>query len=89
MEPEILVLDEPTTFLDPPGQRALAELLANLPQAKILVTHDIPFASALCQRAVFFENGKIAADGPLGAVVTRFRWEFAPEVSSPPLITSG
>src|SRR5579864_5845189 len=44
MEPEILVLDEPTTFLDPPGQRALAELLGELPQAKILVTHDIACA---------------------------------------------
>ena len=41
IEPEILVLDEPTTFLDPPGQRALAELLRDLPQAKILITHDI------------------------------------------------
>src|SRR5437016_3105294 len=44
MEPEILVLDEPTTFLDPPAQRSLARLLADLPQAKILITHDMPFA---------------------------------------------
>src|SRR5262249_28372210 len=41
MRPEILVLDEPTTYLDPPGQQSLAELLTQLPQAKILVTHDI------------------------------------------------
>src|ERR1019366_950698 len=38
VEPDILVLDEPTTFLDPPGQRALAQLLSALPQAKILIT---------------------------------------------------
>ena len=44
MEPEILVLDEPTTFLDPPGQRDLARLLRGLPQAKLLVTHDVEFA---------------------------------------------
>ncbi len=76
-EPEILVLDEPTTFLDPPGQRALAELLAGLPQAKILVTHDIPFAQAMCTRAVFFQDGVIAADGPVEELVIRFGWDLA------------
>ena len=79
MEPEILVLDEPTTFLDPIGQRGLAELLANLPQAKIVVTHDIPFARAICNRAVFFQNGTIAAEGPVEEVVARFGWDFALE----------
>jgi cobalt/nickel transport system ATP-binding protein len=77
MQPEILVLDEPTTFLDPPGQRALAELLAGLPQAKIVVTHNAAFAASLCSRAVFFEKGKIAASGPVADIVARFGWEFA------------
>ena len=77
MDPEILVLDEPTTFLDPPGQRALAELLAGLPQAKILVTHDIPFALAMCTRAVFFQNGVIAAEGPVEELVSRFGWDLS------------
>ncbi|MEK7754199.1 MAG: ABC transporter ATP-binding protein, partial [Acidobacteriota bacterium] len=45
MNPEILILDEPTTYLDPPGQRELIHLLKGLPQAKILVTHDSCFAS--------------------------------------------
>src|SRR5205085_10850370 len=71
MAPEILVLDEPTTFLDPPGQRALADLLGNLPQAKILVTHNIPFALAMCTRAVFFQNGTIVADGPVEEIAIR------------------
>jgi len=81
MDPEILVLDEPTTFLDPPGQRALAGLLAGLPQAKILVTHDIPFADAICNRAVFFERGRIAAEGPVAEIAARFGWDFALERS--------
>jgi len=81
MDPEILVLDEPTTFLDPPGQRALADLLAHLPQAKILVTHDIPFAHAMASRAVFFQNGAIAGAGPVEEIVARFGWEFALERS--------
>jgi cobalt/nickel transport system ATP-binding protein len=77
MEPEILVLDEPTTFLDPPGQRSLAELLGSLPQAKILVTHNIPFAMALCSRAVFFASGKITAEGSVEEIVARRGWDFA------------
>jgi cobalt/nickel transport system ATP-binding protein len=74
---EILVLDEPTTSLDPPGQRALAELLAALPQAKLVATHDIPFAMALCSRAVFFQRGVIAGEGSVQEVVSRFGWDFA------------
>jgi cobalt/nickel transport system ATP-binding protein len=72
--PELLVLDEPTTFLDPPAQRALARLLGELPQAKILVTHDVPFARAVCDRAVFFERGKIIGEGTVEDVARRFDW---------------
>jgi cobalt/nickel transport system ATP-binding protein len=74
MSPEILVLDEPTTFLDPPGRRALAKLLRALPQAKILVTHDMPFAQAISTRAVFFERGKITAEGSACELANRFDW---------------
>ena len=74
MQPEILVFDEPTTFLDPPAQGALAELLHGLPQAKILVTHDVEFADALATRAVFFERGRIVASGAVGDIVRRFQW---------------
>jgi cobalt/nickel transport system ATP-binding protein len=74
MEPEILILDEPTTFLDPPGQRALADLLQGLPQAKILVTHDVEFAAALANRAVFFEKGMVAGEGTVSEIVGRFGW---------------
>ena len=75
MNPEILVLDEPTTFLDPPGQNALLELLDQLPQAKILVTHDVDCARALANRAIFFEKGKIAGEGSVEEVVDRFHWD--------------
>ena len=74
MRPEILVLDEPTTSLDPPGQRDLARLLRSLPQAKILVTHDGEFAAALASRAVFFERGCIAGEGPVREIIERFHW---------------
>ncbi len=74
MNPEILILDEPTTYLDPPGQQGLIGLLRHLPQAKILVTHDGAFAQALASRAVFFSQGKIAASGPVPEILTRFLW---------------
>ena len=75
-DPEILVLDEPTTFLDPPGQRALIDLLNRLPQAKIVVTHDTAFARAVASRAVFFERGSIVGEGSVEEIAHRFGWHL-------------
>jgi len=85
MDPAILVLDEPTTFLYPPGQRSLAELLRELPQAKILVTHDTAFARSVYTRAVFFQKGAVVADGTVEDVIERFEWDFSPAKSASPL----
>ncbi|HLJ46090.1 MAG TPA: ABC transporter ATP-binding protein [Bryobacteraceae bacterium] len=76
MNPEILVLDEPTTYLDPPAQRNLVALLQRLPQAKLIVTHDVNFAAALATRAVFFEKGRLVADGPVAEVIQRYDWNL-------------
>lgn len=73
-QPEILVLDEPTTCLDPPGQTELLALLAGLPQAKIIVTHDTLFAAAIASRAVFFQKGRIVAAGSVADIRRRFDW---------------
>ena len=73
-EPEILLLDEPATFLDPPGKRSLVETLRSLPQSKILVTHEIGLAAALADRAVFFEGGSVAAEGSVEELAARFDW---------------
>jgi len=78
MQPEILVLDEPTTFLDPPAQRNLADLLRDLPQAKLIVTHNTRFAAALASRAVFFDKGKLVADGSVDEIVQRYDWSYSP-----------
>jgi cobalt/nickel transport system ATP-binding protein len=79
MDPEILVLDEPTTSLDPPAQRELVRLLRSLPQAKLLVTHDAEFAAALASRAVFFERGRIAGEGTVREITERFHWSRGSE----------
>jgi cobalt/nickel transport system ATP-binding protein len=77
MEPDVLVFDEPTTFLDPPGQSDLARLLVALPQAKLIATHDVAFASRVASRAVFFAHGRIAGDGPVEAIADRFHWRLS------------
>ena len=78
MKPEILILDEPTTSLDPPGQRELLRILAGLDQAKIITTHDTHFAQALGGRALFLEHGLVTGEGTVRDVVLRFSWEVGP-----------
>jgi len=76
MNPEILLLDEPNTFLDPPGTNNLIQLLKSLPQAKLIITHDAYFAAAVANRAVFFEKGKLVAEGTVREIVERFDWNY-------------
>lgn len=64
MNPELLVLDEPSSNLDPQARRELAEILLNLPVTMLMVTHDLPYALQLCERSVVLDEGRIVADGP-------------------------
>jgi len=64
MHPEILVLDEPSSTLDPAARRDFADLVKRLGMTTLLVTHDLPYALELCQRAVVLDRGRIVADGP-------------------------
>jgi cobalt transport protein ATP-binding subunit len=63
MNPEVLVLDEPSSNLDPAGRRELAEVLASLPVTLLMVTHDLPYAMQLCSRSVVLDGGVVVADG--------------------------
>jgi cobalt/nickel transport system ATP-binding protein len=64
MQPEVLVLDEPSSNLDPAGRRELAEVLEALPITLLMVTHDLPYALQLCPRSVVLDRGMVVADGP-------------------------
>ncbi len=64
MDPQILVLDEPTSNLDPAARRDLADILVTLPVTAVIVTHDLPYALELCPRSVIINDGVIVADGP-------------------------
>jgi cobalt/nickel transport system ATP-binding protein len=63
MEPSLLVLDEPSASLDPRARRELLEMLGRLSQTLLVVTHDLPFAAELCERAVVLSGGRVVADG--------------------------
>jgi cobalt/nickel transport system ATP-binding protein len=70
MEPEILVLDEPSSNLDPASRRELAEILTALDVTVLMVTHDLPYAFELCPRSVVLSDGVIVADGSTYDVLT-------------------
>ncbi|MDR0540275.1 MAG: energy-coupling factor ABC transporter ATP-binding protein [Spirochaetaceae bacterium] len=74
MEPALLLLDEPTAFLDPKSRRRLIAVLNELPQTMIIATHDIDFAAAVCGRALILAAGQgktaatIRADGSASGI---------------------
>jgi cobalt/nickel transport system ATP-binding protein len=70
MEPEILVLDEPSSNLDPASRRELADILRSLDVTVLMVTHDLPYALELCPRAVVLSDGTVVADGSTYDVLT-------------------
>jgi cobalt/nickel transport system ATP-binding protein len=70
MEPEILVLDEPSSNLDPASRRELAEIVRSLDVTVLMVTHDLPYALELCPRAVILSAGEVVADGPTATLLT-------------------
>ncbi|MDR0858517.1 MAG: energy-coupling factor ABC transporter ATP-binding protein [Oscillospiraceae bacterium] len=63
MEPEFLLLDEPTAFLDPKARHNLAGLLNRLPQGKLIATHDLSFARLTCSRVLLLSDGEVSDRG--------------------------
>jgi len=63
-EPRVLVLDEPTSDLDPRGKRELKALLRQIPATKIIASHDLEMVVELCPRVVLLDRGAIVSDGP-------------------------
>ncbi|AMV73378.1 ABC transporter ATP-binding protein [Desulfuromonas carbonis] len=64
MSPDILVMDEPTTGLDPRARRLLIERLASFRHTKIIATHDLDMVLDLCRRTIVIHDGRVTADGP-------------------------
>ncbi len=69
MDPEILVLDEPSAGLDPRARRGLIHLLQALPLTMLVSTHDMLMVRELFPRMVIMDEGQIVADGPTGRLL--------------------
>lgn len=70
MEPDILVLDEPSSGLDPRARRNLIRLLQDLPQTMIVASHDMRLVWELCLRTVILDGGRLVADGPTAELLS-------------------
>jgi cobalt/nickel transport system ATP-binding protein len=64
MSPAILVMDEPTSYLDPKTRRQLIELLKTFKHTRIIATHDLDMVLDLCSRTIVLKEGRVVADGP-------------------------
>ncbi len=62
-KPAVLVLDEPTSDLDPRGRREFKAMLKTLPGAKLIATHDLELVTDLCSRVLILDEGRLIADG--------------------------
>ena len=60
-EPDLLILDEPTSQLDARGKRLLIAHLEALPQSMLIISHDINMIKSLCNRVILFDKGKVVA----------------------------
>ena len=69
MEPEILLLDEPSIALDPKNRRNIINILNSIQATKIIASHDLDMIMDTCSRTVLMSGGRIVADGPTGEIL--------------------
>ncbi|WP_157249735.1 energy-coupling factor ABC transporter ATP-binding protein [Nonomuraea typhae] len=72
LEPDILVMDEPTTLLDLRNSRQVAQVIAELPQQVVVVSHDLELLTGF-DRVLVLDQGKLVADGPPASALARYR----------------
>ncbi len=70
MHPQLLLLDEPTAFLDPRGRRELIHLLKRISCAQLIATHDLQLVAAIASRVILLDGGRLIADGPPEDILT-------------------
>ena len=63
MEPEVILMDEPSTALDPVNRRTVIHTIQSLPQTKLIASHDLDMILDTCERVILLSHGTIVADG--------------------------
>ncbi len=69
MEPDILILDEPSSSLDPRTRRQLIDLLKSLKQTRIVASHDLELVREVCQKVFLFDEGSVVAEGEVDKIM--------------------
>ena len=64
MEPQVILMDEPSSALDPRNRRIVINLIRSLGQTKLIASHDLDMILDTCSRVILLSEGRIAADGP-------------------------
>lgn len=68
-QPGVLVLDEPTSNLDPTARRELLKILRQLAVTQVIISHDLGFVAELCHRAIVLDSGRVVADRPVAQLL--------------------
>ena len=69
MEPEAILMDEPTSALDPCNRRLVIRTIRQLPQTKVITSHDLDMILDTCGRVILLSGGRIVADGPAEVIL--------------------
>ena len=69
MQPKLLLMDEPSTALDPRNRRTLIGALRARPEGKLIASHDLDLILETCRRVLLISGGRLAADGPAQTIL--------------------
>ena len=69
MQPKLLLMDEPSTALDPRNRRTLIGVLRARPEGKLIASHDLDLILETCRRVLLISGGRLAADGPAQTIL--------------------
>jgi cobalt/nickel transport system ATP-binding protein len=86
VSPDIIVLDEPSSNLDPRGRRRLINLLCGFEQTRIIATHDLELVVEVCQRVIVLDGGRIVVEGPVREILNNEELMLAHGLESPHIL---
>lgn len=88
MNPQVLLLDEPSSFLDPKSRRNFIRAMSELPHTKVIATHDLDLVLDLCRRVIILRNGEVFEDGDPGELFRNGELMEAAGMEIPPSLQS-